>query len=436
MWKTRAFTSAAPSPSESRPPAPSAASRPLRHPGTGRRWCVCWLAVLALGLGPPRPAAAAQAGEGGQPPPAETVRAALPAVAEPERLQPLEAVPGCGERPLATGEADALPPQTREALARFQAMHKGLGLVVLREGAIIAEQYAPGFGPDSRFQSFSMAKSLMALVMGAAIGEGLMPDEGQPLRRFLAAPGQLGNVPLRAFLTMASGMETFRAEEDPRSRQLIFGPDIAGVALSAALVAPPETRFVYNNASSQVAGEALQQALIRAGRGGYAPYLSAGLWCAIGAAPATLWVEAPNRPRFYMGVNATVRDWARVGQLMFERGRAQGRQIVPKRWLERMAAPSRANSIYGYQVWRGSPHVDRRDYGGGLELVVARAEPFRADDVIFFDGFGGQRVYVVPSARLVIARAGEVDFAFDDSALVNIVLDGLAARQAATAAKP
>ncbi len=391
------------------------------------------LAAMAAAAGP---LAAGQAEPAPAKSGAEAVRQALPPVADPDALQPQEPVPGCGERPLPEGPRDALPDETRAALRRFEETHRGLGLVVLQDGAIIFEHYAPGFGAGARFQSFSMAKSLMSLAIGAAIGEGLMPREDQPLRRFVERPGALADVPLRAFLTMSSGMEAFREGEDPRSQQLIFGPDISGVALSARLVAPPETRFVYNNASSQVAGEALQQALLRAGRGGYAAYLSAGIWCAIGAGPASLWVEAPDRPRFYLGVNATVRDWARVGQLILDRGRAGGRQVVPARWIERMAAPSRANSIYGYQVWRGSPHVDRRDYGGGLDLVVARSAPFRADDVLFFDGFGGQRVYVVPSARLVIARAGEIDFAFDDSALVNFVLDGLAARRAEMAAKP
>jgi CubicO group peptidase (beta-lactamase class C family) len=367
---------------------------------------------------------------------AAAARDAFPPVAEPQRLQPQQVVPGCGERPLPRAAPGALPAASHAALEAFQAAHRGLGLVVLRDGAIIAEHYAEGFGPDRPFQSFSMMKSLMALVMGAAVGERIMPDERQPLRRFVASPGALGDVPLRAFLTMASGMELFRPDLDARNRQLFFGPDISGVALSARLVEAPETRFEYNNAASQVAGEALQQSLLRAGRGDFAEYLSAGLWCAIGAAPAAIWVEAPGRPRFFVGMAATVRDWARVGQLVLDRGRAGGRQVVPASWLDRMAAPSAANSIYGYQLWRGSPHVDRRGYGGGLDLVVARAEPFRAEDVIFFDGYGGQRVYVVPSARVVIARAGEVDLDFDDSALVNIVLDGLAAAKAEMAAKP
>jgi CubicO group peptidase (beta-lactamase class C family) len=373
------------------------------------------------------------------PPAGEAVaaaRAAFPPVAEPDRLQPQQAVPGCGERPLPPAPQGALPEASHVALRAFQERHKGLGLIVLKDGSIIAEHYAEGFSAGSRFQSFSMAKSLMALAIGAAIGDRILPDEREPLRRFVARPGALGDVPLAEFLTMSSGMEQFRPDLDPRNRQLFFGPDISGVALSAQLVEAVGSRFSYNNASSQVAGEALQQGLLRAGRGDYAQYLSSRIWCAVGAAPASLWVEAPGLPRYYVGVSATVRDWARIGQLILDRGRARGKRIIPQAYLDRMLAPSPANSIYGYQVWRGSPHVDRRGYGGGLDLVVARAEPFRADDVIFFDGFGGQRVYVVPSVGLVIARAGEVDFDFDDSGLVNIVLDGLAARKAEMAAKP
>lgn len=365
---------------------------------------------------------------------AAAIRDALPPVAEPDRLQPQDAVPGCGERPLPSGPADALPASARAALVRFQQAHRGLGLVVLQDGAIVFEHYAPGFGPERRFQSFSMAKTLTALAIGAAVEDGIIPDERRPLARFLPDAGRLGRVPLAAFLSMSAGLENPPAG-DPRLLRLYSGPGIRAAALSLAPVEPPGRRFVYSNASSQIAGEALAAALARRGRGPYARYLSERIWCAIGAAPASLWVEAPGLARFYLGLSATVRDWARVGQLILDEGRAGGRQIVSRAFLARMTAPSAANPVYGYQIWRGSPHRDARDYGGGLDLVVRRAEPFRAEDVLFLDGFGGQRVYVVPSARLVIARAGEIDLGFDDSALVNIVLAGLAA-SAETAARP
>ena len=90
-----------------------------------------------------------------------------------------------------------------------------------------------------------------------------------------------------------------------------------------------------------------------------------------------------------------------------------------------MLAPSPSNPNYGWQVWRGSPHNPGRTYGRGINAVVAAAEPFARDDVYFLDGSAGQRVYVVPSEKLVIVRIGTPSYKWDDSALPNLILAGI-----------
>ena len=59
-------------------------------------------------------------------------------------------------------------------------------------------------------------------------------------------------------------------------------------------------------------------------------------------------------------------------------------------------------------------------------MTATHSAPYLAKDVVFFDGFGGQRVYIVPSAKVVIARIGETDMRFDDAPLVNLALAGMA----------
>jgi hypothetical protein len=76
-------------------------------------------------------------------------------------------------------------------------------------------------------------------------------------------------------------------------------------------------------------------------------------------------------------------------------------------------------------IWRGSPWLKARRYSKEVAMTVPQREAFLAEDVVYFDGFGGQRVYVVPSAGLVIARAGEPVQDWDESALVNLALRGL-----------
>jgi hypothetical protein len=76
-------------------------------------------------------------------------------------------------------------------------------------------------------------------------------------------------------------------------------------------------------------------------------------------------------------------------------------------------------------IWRGSPWTKQRRYSREVAMTVPQREAFLADDVVYFDGFGGQRVYIVRSAGLVIARSGEPDADWDEGALVNLALRGL-----------
>ena len=102
-----------------------------------------------------------------------------------------------------------------------------------------------------------------------------------------------------------------------------------------------------------------------------------------------------------------------------------GRQVIPREWLRQMTAPSPANAKYGLHLWLGSPHVPERFYNKNTPFGVKQSEPFAVDDVVFFDGGGGQRVYVIPSADLVIVRTGMPSPNWDDGIIPNIVLRDL-----------
>lgn len=371
------------------------------------------------------------------PPPAPPAAPAFPANAQADRLAPLEQVPGCGERALPVAAAPRVGDAAWAAMRAFHAAHKGLGLLVLHDGRIDREAY-DGITAATRTQTASMNKTVTALMAGAAIADRLMPAEDRPLRAFNVVPAAdpKAAIPLRAFLTMSSGIRN-AARGSPEARALMTGPGVTATALAAPVERPLDAEFRYNNANSQIVGAAIQAGLRPRGES-YAAYLSRRLWCPLGNAPATLWTAGPDEPRFYAGLNANLRDWARVGELIRRDGRVGARQVIPAAWIARMATPSRANPNYGYQIWRGSPYTPQRGYSPEAPLKVPHAEPYRADDVLFLDGFGGQRVYIVPSAKLVIARTGETDLTYDDSVLVNLALDALAGRpvQQSTPAKP
>ena len=100
-------------------------------------------------------------------------------------------------------------------------------------------------------------------------------------------------------------------------------------------------------------------------------------------------------------------DWAKLGQLVLDRGRYNDQQIVPASWIGAMIEPSPLVDHYGYQVWLGSGYIQPGDQGSGDEGADEEIAPdtYATDDMIIFLGYGGQKVWVSPSHNLVIVRA-------------------------------
>jgi CubicO group peptidase (beta-lactamase class C family) len=264
----------------------------------------------------------------------------------------------------------------------------------------------------------------MALAYGQAVARGLISLDDPVSKHVPEWRGDpRGAITIEQLLTMSSGLEAPPGNA-PTSlgMQLMFSSDIRAAALSFPQARPPGTEFAYGNVNSQLAGMALTRAVGMR----YADWLSRTIWAPIGADPAALWLDRPGgTPHFFCCLQTTARDWLRVGELIRNQGRVGSRQVVPSEWISRMAAPSRLNPSYGLQMWRGSPYAAERRYSNTIPMTVKAAAPFAADDVLFLDGAGGQRVYVIPSAGLTIVRIGKPAMAWDDSAMPNMILQGL-----------
>jgi len=342
-----------------------------------------------------------------------------PSVMDLEMCKPIEVVEGApGTHPLSI----APPGQTtiaEAALAKAQAYSDSLGghaLLVWQGGKLRHEQYGAGASADTRFETFSMHKSVLALVYGAALRDGIIHSLDDRVGDYLQewAHDPRGDITLRQLLTMQSGLS-------------LGGIDAtAAVAFSRVQDVPPGSRFEYSNVNPELAGVALNRALKRAGRGDYAAYLSAVLLKPLGAGDAHLWLDHEGgEPRFFAFLQMRARDWLRVGMLIDRKGRFDGQQVLPAAWIEAQTTPSTLNPNYGILTWIGSPWSRYRSYGPRNPVKVSHAEPYLAKDLVYFDGFGGERVYIVPSLDLVIVRIGEPSFSFDDSIIPNTVIAGL-----------
>ncbi len=357
-------------------------------------------------------------------------------VDQTDRNQPQEAVPGI-EATIPAAPQATIEPAALAAAEDYATATQSVALLVWHRGALRYEKYWPGYDRDTRTDPFSAHKSVMALLMGVAIGDGVIESVDEPAANYLPEwrNDSRREITIRDLLQMSSGLEIVPFGSW-RGMRLTLGSDLTEVALSVPAERPHGSEFQYLNLNSQLLGTILQ----RASGKRYAEFLSERLWTRIGAPTAYVWLDREGgMPRTFCCLYTTARGWLQVGLLLKNQGRFGDDQVVPAQWIADMTTPATTNANYGYQVWLGSPPGKERRYNDKT-VKAYHSEPFAADDVIFIDGFGGQRVYVVPSQDLVIVRTGRVvadlsimENNWDDARIPNAVLRGISHEPTAAA---
>jgi CubicO group peptidase (beta-lactamase class C family) len=342
-----------------------------------------------------------------------------------DQREPLEVVPGSSSpRRLPAAKPSKARATALAAALAYAAEQRSYALIVWRDGRVELEHYWAGHDAGTRSDTASMTKAVTALLVGAAVADGHIGGVDDQLGRYLPETRGTprGALTLRALLEMASGIETPPTSDDPASAywQSALGDDLRASIARWPQPRQPFERFYYANANTQYLGWVIEAAT----RQRYAAYLSRRLWAPLGAHEARVWLDrAGGSARTFCCLQARARDWLLIGRLIMDRGRIDGRQLVPGAWIDAMVAGSRRNPNFGWQIWRGSPHNPARTYGAGIPAVVPAARPFARDDVYFLDGSGGQRVYAIPSARTVVVRIGAPTRTWDDATLPNLLVE-------------
>ena len=286
------------------------------------------------------------------------------------------------------------------------------GLLIAKGDTILVERYQYARTDKHRLNSFSMAKTIIALLIGIAVGEGAIASIDDPAETYV--PGlkgsEYGRTPIRALLQMASGVQFVETYTDPASdvyvlARLMLEQDPAGsipaVTRFNTRYAPPGQRFSYSSAESLVLGLVLAGATKRS----VADFTSEKLWKPLGAEADAAWlIDAKGQEITFAYFNAVLRDWARLGLMLAHDGRWQGKTIVARDWLVAATSigpdspfwtpavkPGTGAPGYGYQVWL---------IAGDHRMFMLR-------------GLRGQFVLVDPETKLVLVqtalRANDVE---------------------------
>lgn len=340
---------------------------------------------------------------------------------------PLDRVPAGTVPPLvaAAPGAESIPRSVLDQAVAYGAEQDSHALLIWQGGALQLEHYYPGHDATSITPTQSMHKSVLALLVGIAIDQGLIRSVDEPVSTYVPewAGDERRQITIRQLLQQSSGIDWPAGL--PGLMRMTLGDNLEALALSQGVFAPAGSQFDYNGVNPQVLGIVIQ----RVGGRPYAQYLSENLWRHVSSDDA--WVELDSTqhrtPRTFCCLRATARSWLRLGLLHLDHGRAGDRQVVPEAWMQEVITPSAQNPNYGYLTWLGTRFDPQRRYNRKASTVAPASEPFAAPDVIYFDGFGGQRVYIVPSRQLVVVHTGPLKPDWDDAALLNLVIRGMGA---------
>ena len=314
-----------------------------------------------------------------------------------------------------------------EAALQFSKSMESHALLIYQDDGIILEKYFNGSNAQTISDTQSMHKTVLAIMIGIAIENGIIKSVDEPASNYLKEwkNDSRNLITIKNLLQQSSGLNYPEFSFHPLSdfNQLMLGEDVTMMTLEQKAYQEPNQVFEYNGVNPQNLGLLLQ----RASGKRYADFLSENLWQFIAEEDASIVLDSEkNRmPRTYCCLNATARDWLRIGILILNEGKLGENQIVPKSWIKNMITPSLTNPNYGYLTWLGTKHEENRIYNPKSTATGFHSEPYEDRDLIFLDGFGGQRVYIVPSKRLVIVRTGMSQMEWDDSVLRNILSRGI-----------
>ena len=278
-------------------------------------------------------------------------------------------------------------------LNQLLAKLKTVALVVVKNDSLLYEKYWDGYSDSSLSNSFSVAKSITSLLIGAAIKEGKIKSVDEPVGNYLSVfkEGLAAKLRIKDLLTMSSGSNWDESYSNPLSvtTESYYGSDLYKTATGVKILKEPGTYHSYKSGDTELLGLVLEKATGKS----ISAYASEKLWQPLGAEHPAKWStdrESGNEKAFCC-FNTNARDFARIGQLMLDSGKWKGNTIIDSAYYTQSITgcniPNEEGepcNYYGYQWW------------------IRPAFP----GVFYARGILGQYIIVIPSKKIVLVRLG------------------------------
>ncbi len=273
------------------------------------------------------------------------------------------------------------------------------GLLILHQDSIKHESYYLGHSETQTHISWSVAKSFVSALLGIALEEGKFASIEDPVTKYvpeLKGSGYDG-VRIKDILQMSSGVRfnedyvDFYSDINRFGRSFALGSSLDDFCASLVNEKPPGTVNHYVSIDTQVLGMLLKRVTGQS----LSSYLEEKIWHPIGMEHDAQWISDNEGMEVALGgLNVTLRDYARFGQLMLNQGQFNGQQIIPAQWIEDSITPDAPH------VMPGPSSKYKSNFGYGYQWWI----PEDADGAFLARGVYNQFIYIYPKKDLVIVK--------------------------------
>jgi CubicO group peptidase (beta-lactamase class C family) len=258
--------------------------------------------------------------------------------------------------------------------------------LIIKNDSIWFEEYYQNYVPDSKTNSFSMAKSIVSALLGRAIKDGHIKSLEQPVSDFF--PQFKEDLKIGDLASMSSGLNWNENYYNPfgMTARAYFDTNIRDLVLQLEVTEKPGKSFKYLSGNTILLGMVIE----KASGENLSNYLSEKFWIPMGMQNDALWQldsQESGMEKAYCCIASNARDFARFGKLYKNKGKWNGKQLLDSAFVVRSTVPRfKENPEYGYGFWLS-------DYKG--------------KDIFYMRGILGQYVIVIPEDDLIIVRLGE-----------------------------
>jgi CubicO group peptidase (beta-lactamase class C family) len=282
-----------------------------------------------------------------------------------------------------------MPAELKSTLEQY----KTVSFLVIKNDSILYEQYWEDKSDTSHTNSFSMAKSIIGVLIGIAIDEGKIKSLDQKVGDFIPEykTGSRAQLTIRHLITMSAALSWDEAYANPLSvtTEAYYGTDLFSLVKNQEVVGTPGKEFNYQSGCSQLLGFIIEKATGKH----IAEYASDKLWKPLNAMHAAEWSldKKDGTEKAYCCFYSNARDFARIGSLYLHHGNWHGNQIIDSSYVAESVNPAplddngKPNKVYGYHWWIG-------DYSG--------------KHIFYCRGILGQYIVAIPDENIIFVRLG------------------------------